>query len=435
MLIKERPFGIIRIKSLALFWMWWYMLITPVIVYWGGLPRTLLYVGDLIGCSVFGLICRSILIEKRKTYIMPSTKCAMALFLVCGTVSAIVNKVSLLHYVWGLRNCGRFFVFFVAVALYLNIEDFLRTRKIIDAIFWISFPLCWYETYMISYPAGTIIGDMVGGIYHGFSGVTMPLNMILVIESVAILDDYFQNQVKLPKLLITLMAAVVMSGWGELKVFIVELGIIVAVQMILAKKGIKSILIIIMAVVAFSYIVTFFTEVNARGRTSYGDIFSLEGFLEYISHSDGYDGVGDLNRIGGISTLNEGVFKSNWLQHIIGQGIGSAEYTNFFVSPFYQMYENLHYAWFQMIWVYIENGYIGVVAMFLFFVAQLVDAFHTIKDIWLRNFTVTVLVLVPVLFVYNTTLRSEVSGFYFYFILALPCLFRKARIIQSQKGE
>lgn len=426
--IKKSSFGTIKIKNLVLFWMWWYMLITPIIIYWGGLPRMFLYIGDVVGCGVLCLFLRSIFVYKGRTYITSAAKGMLVLYLIFGTISAISNGVKPLNYLWGMRNCVRLFLFFAAAAMYLSTEDFLKTRRIVTAVFWISLPLCWYETYMISYPVGTIVGDMVGGLYHGFNGVTMPLNVILILESTAILNDYLQNRIKLPRMLVTLLAAVVMSGWAELKVFIVELVIIVAVQMLISKKGIKSVLIVVLGILAFSYIVTFFTEVNARGRTTYGDIFTIKGFMEYISRNTGYDGVGDLNRIGGIKTLNDGLFKGDWLQHIMGLGIGSAEYTNFFVSPFYERYSYLHYSWFQMIWVYIENGYIGVVSMFFFLSSQIVDAYRTIEDKWLRNFTVSVSVLMPVLFFYNVTLRNEVVGFYLYFILALPCIYRKEKL-------
>lgn len=435
LLTKKNSIRMVKTKNIVLFWMWWYMLITPIIIYWGGLPRIFIYIGDVVGCGVLCLFLRSILVHKERTHIAIVAKAMLLIYLVFGTVSAFSNGIRPLYYLWGMRNCVRVFLFFAAAAMYLNMEDFINTRRIIKAVFWLSLPLCWYETYMISYPMGTIIGDMVGGIYHGFRGVTMPLNVILILESTAILDDYLQNRVKLTRMLATLAAAVVMSGWAELKVFIIELVVIVAVQMLLSKKSMKSVLIVLLGVFAFSYIVTFFTEVNARGRATYGSIYTVEGFVNYISRKSGYNGVGDLNRIGGITTLNNGVLKDDWLQHIMGLGIGSAEYTSFFSSPFYKRYFYLHYAWFQMIWVYIENGYIGVAAMFLFLIFQTMDAYRTMKDNWLRNFTVTVLVLMPILFLYNVTLRNEVVGFYLYFIMALPCICRKEKLkMHNEEG-
>ena len=427
-LLGKPNFSRIKIKSLLLFWMWWYMLITPILIYWLGLPRMFLYFGDVLGWGLLLVFIRSLFQDGRRTYICSAAKWMIILYSVFGTISAVVNTVNPLHYLWGMRNCVRQFLFFAAASMYLSIQDFLNTRRIIKIIFWLSVPLCWYETYMISYPTGTIIGDMVGGIYHGFSGVTMPLNVILILETAAILDDYFQNRIKLPRLLATMLVAIVMSGWAELKVFIVELVIIVVVQMLISKKSIKSVLVVVLGIVAFSFIITFFTEVNARGSTTYGDMFTINGFIEYISRDTGYDGIGDLNRLSGISTLNKGILRDDVVQHIVGLGIGSAEYTNFFNSLFYTNYSNTHYAWFQMLWVYIENGYFGVAAMFLFFCFQIVDAYRTIEDKWLRNFVVSISVLMPVLFVYNVTMRNEVVGFYLYFILALPCIYRKEKL-------
>lgn len=430
--LKNSFSGKIKISELVLFWLWWYMLITPICVYWLKFPRAILYIGDVVGCGVFCLILKDILMKRRKVYINRFSKLMIIIFLICGSISALANMINPIYYLWGLRNCGKYFIFFFAAAMYLDINDFMKTRKVIKVIFWISFPLCFYQTYFITYPVGTIIGDMVGGIYHGFNGVTMALNVILILETVDILNDYFQNKIKLFPTIVTLLAAILMSGWSELKVFIVELLIIVLVLMIISKKSFKTILIVLLCVLAFSYIITFFTSVNARGRATYGNIFTINGFIEYISRDSGYDGVGDLNRLSGISTLNKGIFKGDIIQHIIGNGIGSAEYTSFFSTPFYINNASSHYSWFQMIWLYIENGYVGIVTMFLFMISQLLDVFKSIKDKWLRNYCIVILILIPVLFVYNVTLRSEIVGLYMYFVMALPCIYKK-RIVKERK--
>lgn len=422
-----------KISQIVLFWLWWYMLITPIFVYWLKLPKFILYIGDILGCGVFCLVLRDLLNKNHKVYVNKFSELMLIIFLISGSISAFANMINPIHYLWGIRNCGKYFLFFFAAAMYLDIDDFMKTRKIIRRIFWISVPLCFYQTYFVTYPAGTIIGDMVGGFYHGFNGVTMALNVILILETVDILNDYFQNKVKLFPTILTLLAAIFMSGWSELKIYIVELLIILAVLLFMSKKSIKTVVIVLLGVFAFSYIITFFTSVNARGQTTYGDIFTINGFLEYISRDSGYDGVGDLNRISGITTLNKGIFNGDIIQHVIGNGIGSAEYTNFFTTPFYNNNASSHYAWFHMIWVYIENGYVGVITLLFFMLSQLWDAFNTIKDKWLRNYCVAIIILTPVLFVYNITLRSEIVGLYMYFVMALPCMYKKKIVKERNK--
>jgi hypothetical protein len=100
--------SIFRIKKrkMLLFWMWWYMLIAPILIYWLPLPRMLLYLGDALGFLFFLIELRDRIVLKRPTYICGTTKGLIAIFLVMGTLSAVINNVAPICYLWGIRNCG-----------------------------------------------------------------------------------------------------------------------------------------------------------------------------------------------------------------------------------------------------------------------------------------------------------------------------------------
>lgn len=74
--------------------------------------------------------------------------------------------------------------------------------------------------------------------------------------------------------------------------------------------------------------ITIFITLNDNGQ-SYADNFTIQGLLEYASRDSGYDGVGDLNRITGISRVVDEIFNNNFRLVLMGVGIGNAEFTNF----------------------------------------------------------------------------------------------------------
>lgn len=420
--IKKRT--TVKYKDIIIFWLWWYMIITPVIIYWMGVPRFFLYIGDAVGLFLLMIASKNFVTGEQST--VPRTvRCLFAFYIVFGSFGALYYGNGIIPYLWGLRNCGRLFLFFYLATQYLTVEDFKKLQKIMHYIFWISLPLCIYEAYFIKYAKGTIIGDHVGGLYHGFAGVTMPLNLILLIVSTEVVIKYFQKEIRTWKAMVYLFVAVYMSGLAELKVFILELAIIVIVNMIANKFNWRMVIVTAIGIVALSYVISFFVSVNSRGAAEYMDVFTVDGFVEYLSSSRGYDGIGDLNRIRGIEQLNGTLFKDDWFQHIFGLGIGAGEYTNFFSTRFYEQYEYLHYQWFQLTWTYVENGYIGILLMLGVIIGALRNAIKYISEERIRKYVLCMIILMPLLFLYNLSMRADTTAFYLFFVLALPFIYKR----------
>ena len=108
--------------------------------------------------------------------------------------------------------------------------------------------LCTYEGLFVTYPQGTIVGDMVGGIYYRTGSANAPLNIILVVYSVYIILWCLDGKISFKKMIITVAAGMWMAILAELKLFIVEMLVVIVVAMIISKVSWKTITLFIVGI-------------------------------------------------------------------------------------------------------------------------------------------------------------------------------------------
>lgn len=397
----------------------WYV-IAAVCIGFLNFPKAIVYFGDIVNLWIFFSAVRS----KRFRIKRNGVLLVIFLFAVEALVSGIVNLQSPLLYLWGIRQNFRFFIFYYSCTVFLKQEDYNVLFNIVKYLFWISLPLCAYEALLVSYPAGTIVGDYVGGIYYGIQGVNAPLNVILIIHLTKTFIDYYEKKIKLSNLVLVIAAAIVMSAFAELKVFLVEIIIIAGIVMVCNGVSLKSILLCALGAISVGIVIQFFVEINGTGRSYYTtDYLSITGMLENAFRASGYDGTGDLNRFFAIQTLTQMFFKNDLMGFLLGLGLGNTEYAGFafLTSAFYSMYSWLHYQYFSVSFVFIETGIIGVILYFGIFLSAAVQGRKYIeKGSDMRIFYIIMIIMMLIMIFYNPALRNEQCGFLLYMVLAMP---------------
>lgn len=404
----------------------WYVL-SAILVGFFHVPKAITYLGDAINLWLF---LNAIINVKGK-----ADGNVVLLFIVLFSIEAILSGIlncqSPLLLLWGARQNFRFFLFYFSCTIFLKKENYKFLFNIVEVLFWISLPLSFIEARLISYPAGTIIGDYVGGIYYGIQGVNAPLNIIMIIYCSKQFIDYYNRKIKFSKLAVAIAAALAMATFAELKIFLVEIVIIAAIVMIRNGVSLKTIILIIIGIVSASFIVQFFVDINGGGRSYYTrDYLSFSSMIENALRTSGYDGNGDLNRFFAIQTLTEKFFKNNILGFLMGLGLGNAEYSlgfSFLTSAFYSAYSWLHYQYFSISFVFIETGIIGIVLYFGIFVGagmQGVKKFEKKSDT--KTFFMIMCIMMLIMIFYNPSLRNEQCGYILYMVLAMPSVYSKA---------
>ena len=393
-------------------------ILSAVLIAFLGVPRSILYFTDALNAWLFLSAFRS------QRYSMTKQPVFLILFIVIGIMGSIINLTSPILTIWGIRQTSRYLFFFYSCAIFMTEKNIRTILKVIEIIFWISVPLCTYEGLFVTYPQGTIVGDMVGGIYYRTGSANAPLNIILVVYSVYIILWCLDGKISFKKMIITVAAGMWMAILAELKLFIVEMLVVIVVAMIISKVSWKTITLFIVGILAFNIIITGFVSINARGRSYYtNDLFSFESMIKYATRTEGYDGVGDLNRFTAIQELIDKFFRNDLFGLLFGYGIGSAEYSKsneMLTSTFYNQYGYLHYQYFTHAFVFIETGLLGLISYLMIFISSLKRGIKVLKGTqWKKFYMITVMIMVFLVF-YNTTMRNEFCAYILYAILAIP---------------
>lgn len=400
----------------------YYNMFSYVLVYTFGLPRPLLYIGDLLTIWTFFYAVR---IKQRAT--VPKTFICFFLYFFIGLLSGLLNSESPKILLWGMRNNLRYILFLYECYVLIRREDLERIFKLLWMVFGVSIPLCTIERFFVNYPAGTIVGDMIGGVFWNYSGCNLPLNIILCVCLARATIGYYTNKVSIFKFVVVCVSALYMAATAELKAFIFEFAVIVIFAAIFEKIKWNKVMVLVLGAFVFSYVVSLFVLLNDSSSYDYSAIFSINGFLEYATRDTGYNGTGDVNRLTGITIIANNIFDNDFRKIMLGIGIGNAEYTNFFVSDFYALYSHLNYQCFQMIWTFIETGLLGVAFYLSFFISTFRKA-AKIKKIDMNISTTKIMILIMLfLFVYNISLRLETSGYLLFLILSIPYIYVKER--------
>ena len=408
-------------NRMILFIILWNVL-APILIGFFHFPRALLYITDIFNIVLF---LNTIYIQaKRKTLTINSTVSWILIFITVAIISTLINFTSPLLAFWGMRQNFRFFLFFYSCVEFLNEKTLRIILKIIQVVFWISLPLCVYEALFVQYPVGTIIGDMVGGIYYRVGSANAPLNVILIINSFYIMLRCVNGKVSFGKLILTLTAAIYMAILAELKLFLLEIIIITLYVLITNKINWKIVALCLSGILVFSFVITTFVSVNARGRSYYTEnFFSLKSMIEYVTRAEGYDGVGDLNRFTAIESLWKMFFSKDKIGLLFGYGIGSADFSNSFdalTSSFYRNYSYLHYQYFSHAFIFIETGLLGLLSYIMIYTSSLRYGIKKLRKSEWRKFYVFAVFSMLFLLFYNTTLRNELCAYILYAILAIP---------------
>lgn len=399
-----------------------YYTLSYILVYTFKLPRVLLYLGDVFNVGVFMIALR----KKRGKIPCFSIIGWMIIFTIIGLFSSFINQQNIGLIIWGIRNNLRFFILFYSIVVFFKMMDVDTVLKVVKVVFWVSVPLCAFEKFCISYPSGTIVGDMIGGVFWNYSGCNLSLNIVLITVVTLVSSQYFRGEEKIKNFLLVSAASLFMAATAELKVYLVEYFVIIILTAVMSGVSFKNIIKMLLVGILFSFFISFFISFNMRGG-NYADNYTLAGFFDYATRESGYNGTGDLNRLTGLMIVNNTIFDGEWIKKLFGIGLGNAEYTNFFVSDFYNQYKYLNYQWFHDIWMFIETGFIGVISYITIFIVALIKSVTCLKKTSLGSFVTTMIVLMLILYVYNITLRAEAGGFILFMILAIPYLYKKEK--------
>lgn len=350
----------------------------------------------------------------------------IAFFFYCF-VNYIVNFQSVFYFLWGVRNNFRFYVFFLACIYYLNKRNIDEFFSFIDKIFYVHIVFVFVQYFVFGCKQ-----DYLGGLFGTEQGCNGGLNIFQVIVVAYSVLRYLNRGSSFFKCLFNCAMCLLIAAMAELKFFFVEFGIIVILVLFLTKFTWKKFGIILFAGIGLIIGVQILLMIFPVWEGS----MSIKSLLDIASSDKGYTGGNDMNRLTFISMSND-LFLKTPLRQLFGLGLGNcdkSEAFSFLVSPFYMKYNLLHYDWMSSAFMYLENGFVGLIFYIGFFVFSFLAAAKSKRidkgNIVYYQVTQIVAIISVLIVIYNASLRTEFA-YMVYFILAIPFMLQKNRSVKA----
>ncbi|MBS4884441.1 MAG: hypothetical protein KHZ85_06715 [Amedibacillus dolichus] len=382
-----------------------------------GLPSFFTYLIDVINIFLFFYIINSKvdkMIRNIEFYIL-----GLLIYVIIGL---FLFRQPFILFLWGLRSNFRFYIFFIACAILLNKTNVIKVISFLKRMLIANGIMCTFQYFIQGYHR-----DILGGFFGSESGCNGYMNVLLIIVTSYVVIQYINKEIKLKELMLFVLISVYISILSELKVFFVELIIIVLLAFVITKFSLKKLGIVVVSSLSLCIIMTWIPKIYPE----WSNTFSLNGIIENLTSSAGYTGQGDLNRLTAITTINNQFSNISSVNKLFGSGLGSWEYSNtfeFLNSHNYLTYQLSHYNWISYAWLYLELGYIGLMLYYGFFIvigfnSLKVKSVETKGDTLLKTaFIISVLCFI--LSIFNVSLRME-SGYLIYFVLSIPYIINK----------
>lgn len=340
-----------------------------------------------------------------------------ALFLTFSFIGTVGNFSNILLHIWGYRRVLSTLFFFIACVCFQRTQDL----DFINKLFWLNLSISIIEI-LLGYRQ-----DCVGGLFGVSRGqVNGPLNILLVIFTTKVIIEYINKETSVIKVLIYIFTSLFIAAFAELKIYFVELVLIIALCSLVTKFSFKKLLIFIFGGIAAIIGVTMLSNVFSDFSM---DVLSIKYIWNYLTNPGGYVGqfahnAGDVNRL---SFWNKCIIYLNGVfEKLFGLGVGNCDTINVIglQSSFYSQHNSLHYYMFPLPMILLEQGILGFVLYISMFVSIFVainrrqracaylstSVLQIAKVLCLMAFVITI---------YDTSILGK-GGFLFYYILALP---------------
>lgn len=384
-----------------------------------GMPSFANYLTDVITVICVYYAIKKIVKEREKVN-FKSQFIIVILMLLLSVLGLIINEQSIMLYIWGFRNIYRFFAFFFASIILLDKTDIVNFIKILKVFLLINVVLCTYQYFIQN-----LVQDRISGIFGTLFGGNAGMNLFLVIVTTVEVIYYLNNKTSFSNLCFVIIASIYIATISELKIFYIEFVLIVLLAVLINNFNKKTLIIIVgtlcVSIVAIRMLYIIYP--------TFKNFFNIDRILMY-SAEGGYSNEENLNRITAIEQINELYVFNNLETRLFGIGMGNADTSqfSFLNSDFYEKYSYLSYTWFSHAFMYIENGYIGLILYVIFFISIIVKS-HRMKykdNVNKVYYMITELIslMAILIMVYNSSLRMDYAYIYYLF-LAMAFVFNK----------
>lgn len=333
-------------------------------------------------------------------------------FVIIILIGWIFNSASLPMAIWGMRNYGRFFVYFIFCIILFDAKDVYKMEDMFVRVFPVHMLLVAYQ-----YIVDGLNQDRLSGIFGNSAGGNVGLMIYLLIMLCIIMARYEYKKMSLVKFIIYLTVILVNAALSELKFLFVVAVILLIWYLLMSKRKGQGM------IMALAFVLLFYMSAQVLYAIfpEYANFLNIDNILNQVSAQEVYASQFDVGRTSVFTKLAPIITRWAGKDAIwIGIGLGNGDYSSaisFLNSAFFNVYEYIHYTWLSLGYLFVETGYLGTIAYTSFFVVlEICAILRYQKRTTYMNLIGTFLPLVClILLVYNSALRSN----YAYMIFAV----------------
>lgn len=413
-----------------------------LILFWGmferffviqlGAPGSIIYIIDAINIYLCMQLVYNMQINRFWVLLV-----AYAILIGSSVVVALAN-----YTFWGgnfiytaieIRNIVRFLIFFLACVKFLDKKNILMIFRVLVLFFYVNSAYIIYQFFTF-HPEGTWMrGDLLNGFFGTETGGNTFVNALMLVVIVYLLCMWAEGQMKFMGLLIPLIISIAVAGMIELKAYFVEVVILYIWYLIRKKKSYKEILLNVVLIATLVIVAYVALQYMYMEYPWFRETMSLKGMISSLTDSGGYTGEDDLNRLTGIFTISDKIFKGELAEILFGVGLGNAVTYSLggAETHFSQLYAKNHYAWFSNTYVFVQCGALGVIINLFTFIYILIKKKANAQ---LRLVTEMMALMAVVLFFYGEALKTD-AGYFVYFALACGFVSSKEKRCFLKSGD
>lgn len=311
------------------------------------------YLIDMVNLVLFVVSIKRI---ARRTHGTRSFDVPFVIFVIFCLFTSAINLVAPQLVFWEALSFGRLFIWIYLFRAYWTFSDVADVMNCLYKLQVLNAAVVAFQYFFLH-----LKQDNVGGVFGVNAGCNAPLNMYLCIVCVWGLSGYLSKKIKLGSMAMTFVSALIIAVVAELKIFYIELVVLILLGMLYCRFSRKTIVaavvIVCMATAGMWFLLQF-------DPVSFETLVSPEKLFEYSDMQGSGYGV---SRINVFTQLSDLFFSGDSAQRAFGMGFGSVSQSSiaFFTSDFFYSYGSLNYFYLITAMLYLQVGYVGA---FLYFV-------------------------------------------------------------------
>jgi hypothetical protein len=384
----------------------------------------------LLICLLIELLNRKFLVHTnhgKKSWLINGTIICFGVVILLGWV---IQGVSPLLAMWGVRNYGRFFLFYYLCKKTFSQSNYQKIVSWLIKLFPIHFLIVAYQIFVehLSY-------DFLGGIFGKYQGCASGLMIYYGLVIIILFTQYDRKEIKFHTMLVYLAIILCTAAIAELKALFLYFIVMLAFYGLISRDKIKAACVLAFGVVG----VLFALQILIKYFPQYSNFFNVDKIIAVLMDKDAsytYREGLDIGRSSVFSKLEPIIIQ--WGGNVarwFGLGLGNGEFSgsfNFLNSDFFNAYPKSNYNYFSLSFLFVETGYIGTIAYVAFFcMNELIALKNYLKT---KNATTLMGVFLPLmcffLLYYNSSLRTNFA--YIVFALLASILNKGDKEVECQ---